>query len=439
MDKLKRFLAPPVFADDAEKTRVAYLLNVMVLTIISAFSVVSLLLAFNPVTRRGLIVLIPLSLFAWGAWALLRMGHVYGTAHGFVLFLWVAITCIIFFAGGVRSPETGGYVLVLIIAGMLGGIRMLFLFTGVSLVSVLGMYGLERMGLLPLPLFPPGPLGGLVMSLLNSLLVCIVFYMALSSLQHAMAAARYSGQELVNKNRALETARASLEEQVVARTQAAEEARLEAEAATTALQEQMWQVLGLAQLRELHPAAPGIAPLATAALEHVCRYVDAAVGALYLRENVSLVLTATYACPGALPRDSRFALGEGVIGQVAAEGRPHVLAATPALTLHSSFGAITLAQVHVYPLIYGAVTIGVLEIGRVTPFTSAQIRFLTQALERLAGLIHDFQAQTRINLLLQEMQQQAEELRAHEEELRTTNEELQAQTEALRGQPGHAK
>lgn len=439
LNTLKRFLAPPVFAEDAEKTRVARLLNVIILIVTGVFGVASLLLVLNTATWPGLLVLTPLFLWGISMRALLRARHVYGAARGFVLFLWVVITGIILVAGGVKGPETGGYILILVMAGMLGGVRMLLLFTALGVGAVVGIYWLEMAGFLPPPLFPPDAVGGLAMSIINSLLVCGVFYLALSSLQKAMALAHCNAEKLADKNRDLEAVRASLEEQVAARTQAAEAARAEAEAATAALQEQMWQILGLAQLSAIQPSGPGVVPMAIAALEHICRYVDAAVGALYLWEDAQLELKAGYACPIASSRNRRFALGEGLIGQVAAEGRPHGVAAqASSLTLASSFGEIALAQVDVYPLLYGGTVLGVLEIGGLTPFTAAQTQFLTQALERLVVILHTLQAQARINLLLQETQQQAEELQAQEEELRAANEELQAQTEVLRAQPARA-
>ncbi len=440
MNIFARFLTPPVFAEDAEKTHVARLAHTIILAVVSVFGLALVALALTPRARGGVLLLLPLCLWGIGMWLWLRAGYVYGVARGLVLSLWGMVTSAILFTGGVRGPETAGYVLVLMIAGILSGIRIMFLYTGLSLAVLLGLYGIEMGGFLPKPLFPPGPLGGLVLSFITLLLVCVVFSMALASLQRALALAHRNTEELADKNRDLETIRASLEAQVNARTRALEAARLEAEAANAALQEQMWQVLGLAHLGEIQPTEPGVVPRATAVLEYICHYVGAAVGALYLWEDTQLVLTTGYACPVALSHNQRFTLGEGLIGQVAAEGRPHeVTAEAASLTLVSSFGEIALAQVYVYPLLYGGTVLGVLEVGGMAPFTAAQTQFLTQALERFAVIIHTLQAQARINRLLQETQQQSEELQAQEEELRATNEELQAQTEALRANTARAE
>jgi len=57
---------------------------------------------------------------------------------------------------------------------------------------------------------------------------------------------------------------------------------------------------------------------------------------------------------------------------------------------------------------------------------------LQKALESIAITFNTVQARARINELLAETQQQAEELQIQEEELRAANEELEAQTESLR-------
>lgn len=436
MNTLKRFLSPPVFADDAEKTRVASILNVIILSNLGVALLALLVLPFSARPMAGLAAITPLLTFEIAGLLLLRAGHVYGAAKFFATFLFLLITGLIVITGGLNSSETAGYIVVVATAGMLIGISAIPLFTGLCIAGLLLLFGLETAGLMPPPLLPFKPLGGMMIGSINLLLVSVILYLTLHSLRRALTTAQRNGQALGERNRDLETIRASLEDQVTLRTQVAETARREAEAANAALQEQMWHIRGLAQLSELPTEEPDVTALATAALEHVCAYIDAPVGALYLWEEQYLVLTAAHACPPELTRNRRFAPGEGLIGQVAAEKCRHVLTAgTRPLRLTSSFGEIALAQVYVYPLLYGGAVIGVLEIGRLTPFTPAQTQFLTQALERLAALLHTIQAQAQINLLLHETQQQAEELQAQEETLRATNEELAAQAEALRRAP----
>ena len=84
------------------------------------------------------------------------------------------------------------------------------------------------------------------------------------------------------------------------------------------------------------------------------------------------------------------------------------------------------------PFVYDDQVIGVVEIGKLTEFTAAQLEFLTKALESIAVGFTTAQARRRVNELLAQTQQQASELQMQEEELRSANEELASQAENLR-------
>ena len=58
------------------------------------------------------------------------------------------------------------------------------------------------------------------------------------------------------------------------------------------------------------------------------------------------------------------------------------------------------------------------------------------AMESIAVAINTAQTRERINKLLAQTQQQAEELQAQEEELRSINEELETQAEYHKAKPG---
>ncbi|MBN2007284.1 MAG: GAF domain-containing protein [Anaerolineae bacterium] len=434
MDSLRRFLAPPVFAGDLEKTRVASILNVVFLVVIGVALLVLLASFFILHFWMGLVVgVAPLLVGGLVAWRLLHAGYVYGVARFFMAFLWLLITATIIISGGVTSPETTGYLVVIAIAGMLGGVRSMAVFGGLSVGGIVAIYVLEIANKLPPPLLKLRPVSGMLMALLNLLVFSVIFYLLLSILSRLLDDARHSERTLADRNRELEAIRASLEDQVALRMQAMEMAHLDVERANAALQEQMWQVTGLAQLGDVMRGVEDVPVLAKAVLTHLCYYLEAQVGALYVADDDALVLVETYACGLDAAYSRRFALGEGLVGQVAAERLPHRIdGGDYPFTVVSSFGEIALAQMVLYPLLYGGTVVGVLELGQITPFTEAQERFLEQSTERLAVVFHTAKAHAQINTLLQETQQQAGELRAQEEELRAANEELSAQAESLR-------
>lgn len=432
LESIKRLLSPPVFADDEEKTQQARLLNTILLINILVWTLALLALPFSDYALTGLAVIVSLLGLGFAGRALMRAGHVRLAAQAFTTLLWLATTGAVVISGGVSSPETAGYVTVIAAAGLLSGLSTLLVFSGVSLVAVIVLFAVEVQGLLPPPLLPPQGLGGLMIAMTNTLLVSGLLYLALNNLRQALAHARQNEQRLADSNRELQAVRDSLAEQVAERTRIAEEARTRAETMQQALQAQVWQVTGLAQLSDVMRGEQELPALTAGILRHLCRYVEAPTGLLYLLEDETLVLAAVYAGQG-VAQQTRFRLGEGALGQVAVERRPRLLAvAEPPLTVTSSFGEIALTYVVLFPLLDDERLVGVLELGRWVAFTDHQMQFLTQALERAAIAITIAQGRARINALLEETQQQAEELQAQEEELRAANEELTAQAESLR-------
>src|SRR5688500_19158876 len=86
----------------------------------------------------------------------------------------------------------------------------------------------------------------------------------------------------------------------------------------------------------------------------------------------------------------------------------------------------------VSPIIYEDQVIGVIELGTLTEFSQAQMNFIQTVQDNIAIAFYTAQTRARVNELLVETQQQAEELQVQGEELRVANEELAAQTESLK-------
>ena len=92
----------------------------------------------------------------------------------------------------------------------------------------------------------------------------------------------HNEHELAESNRELQTIRNSLEDQVTERTRSVEQARQAAEAANRALQAQMWQIAGQAELGEVMRGEQPLDTLAANIIQQLCKYLGAPVGALYL-------------------------------------------------------------------------------------------------------------------------------------------------------------
>ena len=220
----------------------------------------------------------------------------------------------------------------------------------------------------------------------------------------------------------------------------AEKAKQEIEVANQALEGQIWLTTGQAQLNEKMQGQQDITMLATSILKLLCPYMNAQIGALYVVAEQSIHLVGAYAFNhqnGA----STFSLGEGLVGQAAIENEPMIVNDIPKnyLTIRSGLGETAPNTLMVLPFMYEDRVIGVIEMGTLAEFSNTEMDFMRTALSSIALAFNTAQARARIDELLVETQQQAEELQAQGEELRVTNEELETQTESLKASEGRLR
>ena len=235
--------------------------------------------------------------------------------------------------------------------------------------------------------------------------------------------------ELVRASQVAEHAKEEAEEA----RQRAEAEQKKAEAANRDLAAQIWQTTGQAHLNERMRGEQDIPTLARNVIQFLCQYLNVQIGALYIREDQVLKLSGTYAYKRqALVKDVE--IGEGLVGE-AALGQKPIIVRVPEKYLSiasSSLGKMTPQNVLFTPFSFDGETVGVIEMGTLAEFQPNHLDFLSKALESVAIAFMTAQARKRVNQLLSQTRQQAEELQAQEEELRATNEELEAQTDSLR-------
>ena len=135
--------------------------------------------------------------------------------------------------------------------------------------------------------------------------------------------------ELRAVNLELQAMQATLEQRVTERTQnavsagqAAEHARQLAEIARQAMEEQVWISNGQVKLNQAIHGEQDLPTLAENITRLLCQYLDAQVGALYLRQEDWLELAGGYAYTPGESAAQRFEIGEGLVGEAAAQKRP---------------------------------------------------------------------------------------------------------------------
>ncbi|WP_172257319.1 response regulator [Saccharibacillus deserti] len=172
--------------------------------------------------------------------------------------------------------------------------------------------------------------------------------------------------------------------------------------------------------------------------------LGAEYGALYLvdlKNPNQLNLSGSYAFSGAPETKPSFRIGEGLLGQSAADRRTILLEDVPQqyIEIGSALGESPSAQIMIHPVVAEDELIGVFEIASLTPFSSLQRQLLDQLLSNLGIIFNNINGRLRVEELLresqaltEELQCQSEELQTQQEELKRSNENLESQAEALR-------
>ncbi len=216
--RIKPLLAPPAFADE-EQTRLAGLLNIILLTILTAALAIQLLLlpvdlvqSRPPTLSMPVIAALVVSV---GLLIVVRRGHVRFASVTLALALLALTTLAIVTSGGVFSPSVGGYMLAIIAAGLLLSGRAALVCAILALANLLGVSYAEASGLLTIgPNSTPAWITYTALFMITALFLSL----ASTSIRDALARARRHEEALTASNRELQAIRASLEIQVAQRT-----------------------------------------------------------------------------------------------------------------------------------------------------------------------------------------------------------------------------
>jgi PAS domain S-box-containing protein len=206
VDRIRRFLAPPVFEGDDEKTRTASSLNAVSLVLLGS-QLIALFLPvyYGPPWRRLAAVGCTVSVCV-AVQILMRRGLVKAGSYLLVASLWIGLTVAAMTGGGVRAPAFAGYAVPLMCAGLLLGYRAT-LWTGIATVGAgVALIVTEGEGLLPQAAGPFSPFALFATRILFLLLVGALLHLAMHGINESL---RKSRRELAERERAEEALRAS--------------------------------------------------------------------------------------------------------------------------------------------------------------------------------------------------------------------------------------
>jgi GAF domain-containing protein len=209
---LSRFLAPPVFVGDEEKSRSAGFINAIVLTnipILVLFIIVRVATGagelFGPANLILAAIITTLSI----VWLLMKAGWVRLAGYLHVTTIWLASTMIALLSGGINSTTFTSYFVVMLMAGLLLGWRPAI---GFTFLSILAAFLLAK----------PQTLGAAIEGTVLFIFGAIFLYLIISSLQKAVQTAQANSNELRGSNQQLTELRDLLELRVQERTAALE-------------------------------------------------------------------------------------------------------------------------------------------------------------------------------------------------------------------------
>lgn len=204
--------------------------------------------------------------------------------------------------------------------------------------------------------------------------------------------------------------------------------------AASARQRQAWLQAGQVGLSTAMLGDKTIQQLGESVLDFLTPHLGAQAGVIFKGEGDNFERAAQLGVPGDADIPKNFATREGLLGRVAADGRPVILHDVPKgyLTVGSAFGRDKPRHLVIAPFNADGVVNAVIELGFLHPVDERIEVFLEQVAVPVGVALRSARYRTELQNLLEEAQRQAEELQVQSEELRVSNEELEEQGRALK-------
>ena len=327
---LKKFLTPPVFPGDPEKTRAARLLFQIILATWSLPFIGMIVGLLNPSASRfvlsaALALVVTLILLT----ILGRSGQIYLASTIIIAALVLIFIYLNYSTAGIRTPLILLSAVAILTSGLLLGKRAPIVVAIVlSLQNAVIVY-LHANGIIQPIDTAPTPLQIILVMAVGYLLIGFTFQLAISRIQLVLNQIREDERSLQSSNRELQNLSASLEQRVLERTDELARRSQDLERANRNIQRRAGQFEAVAQvtqditsIRDLRDLLPRVAAVISEKFDFYH------VGVFLLDEvNEYAVLSATNSEGGRkmLERKHRLRVGEqGIVGNVTHTGIPRI-------------------------------------------------------------------------------------------------------------------
>ncbi len=203
--------------------------------------------------------------------------------------------------------------------------------------------------------------------------------------------------------------------------------------------EQDWLKTNLARFTGMLQGQRDLATVGRMLLSELAPLINAQQGVIYQMESDSaqqpegsLVLLSTFAdTPEGHLREIR--IGEGLVGQCAAEKRRMLITELPKKTapIRSGLFKAVPKNVIVLPVLFEDRVKAVIELASLSGFTPSHLAFLEQLTASIGIVLNSIEATMQTEGLLKQSQQLAAELQTQQKELQQTNEQLAQKAQQL--------
>ena len=200
--------------------------------------------------------------------------------------------------------------------------------------------------------------------------------------------------------------------------------------------EQDWLKTNLARFTGMLQGQRDLATVGRLLLSELAPLINVQQGLIYQTETedtAELVLLSAFASDGGDGHLRRLQIGEGLVGQCAAEKHRMLITDLPpnTVSIRSGLFEATPRNVVVLPVLFEDRVKAVMELASLTTFTASHLAFLEQLTASIGIVFNSIEATMQTEALLKQSQQLATELQTQQKELQQTNEQLAQKAQQL--------
>ncbi len=200
--------------------------------------------------------------------------------------------------------------------------------------------------------------------------------------------------------------------------------------------EQDWLKTNLARFTGMLQGQRDLTTVGRMLLSELSPLVNAQQGVIYQmgsEESAEMVLLSAFAGDGEDGHLRRLKIGEGLVGQCAAEKRRMLISELPSNTISIRSGLFEAVpqNVIVLPVLFEDRVKAVIELASLSNFTTSHLAFLEQLTASIGIVLNSIEATMQTEGLLKQSQQLATELQMQQKELQQTNEQLAQKAQQL--------